>query len=467
LLSKSDFLLFLDSPMHLWAKAHDALESKAHTPYEQHLIQQGQAVEALARQYLEKFLLPQYNHAQIIWQPTFDDGNFQIRADALILDLDADVYDLYEIKSSTSVHTDHEFDITFQTLLLEATLAIRHSNILHIDKSYEHGESLDLARFFTVEEVSDKIGKRRESVQQLRQAALTVTQMNKPDSAWACTKPKTCPCPELCHPHLPTRSIYDLPRIGKKALELREMGITAVDDIPTAFPLNKIQSKHARAFRTGEAVIDREAIRASLGELKFPLYFLDYETFNPAVPLFQGYQPYEHIVFQYSLHKLTNPDAEFEHTECLILDKEEPAPRLISQLLKDIGPTGSVIVWYKNAESGWNKGLARHCPQYAERLLGINERLYDLMEIFSKGYYVHPDFHGSASLKAVLPVLCPELAYTDLEIANGEAAMLTWYWLQQAEVTPEEMAEIDSNLRAYCQRDTYGMVAIWNYLRTL
>lgn len=467
MLSKSDFLLFLESPMHLWAKAHDALEQKPHTPYEQHLIQQGQAIEALARQYLEKDVLPRYNHAQIFWQPSFNDGRFEIRADVLILDLDADAYDLYEIKSSTGVRPDHEYDITFQALLLESTLRLRHSHIVHIDNTYKLGESLDLTHFFSVEEVSDVVAKRRESVLQLREAALKITKMTAPDPAWACTRPKTCPCPELCHSNLPARPVYDLPRIGKKALELREMGITAVDEIPTTFPLNAIQTRHAQAIRTGEAVIDREAIRASLDELKFPLYFLDYETFNPAVPLFRGYQPYEHVVFQYSLHKLASPDTEVEHTECLILDKGEPAPKLVPQLLNDLGPTGSVIVWYKSAESGWNKGLAHHCPEHAERILEINDRIYDLMEIFSKGSYVHPDFHGSASLKAVLPVLCPELAYSDLEIANGEEAMLTWYRLQQAEVSPEEIVKIDANLRAYCRRDTWGMVAIWKYLRNL
>jgi hypothetical protein len=467
MLSKSDFLLFLDSPMHLWAKTHHALESKALTPYEQHLMQQGQAVEALARQYLKEVLPSRYQNSQLFWQPSFGDGDFEIRADALILDREADVYDLYEIKSGTSVRTDHEYDVTFQALVLESTLPLRHSYIVHIDKTYEHGDDLDLTRFFTIEDVSDKVSKRRDSVLQLRQAALSVTMQAEPDPSWACTKPNSCPCLDLCHPNLPERSVFDLPRIGKKAVELRGMGVTAVKDIPETFPLNANQSKHARAMRTGEAFIDRGAIQASLAELQYPLYFLDYETFNPAVPLFKGYRPYEHIVFQYSLHKLARPDAELEHAECLVLDKGEPAPRLVSQLLRDLGPTGSVIVWYKSAEGGWNKGLAHHCPEHAERLLGINERLYDLMEIFSKGYYVHPDFHGSASLKAVLPVLCPELAYTDLEIANGEEAMLTWYWLQQGDVTPEELEKIDANLRAYCQRDTYGMVGIWNVLRHL
>lgn len=467
MLSKSDFLLFLESPMHLWAKAHDAIDSRPHTPYEQHLIQQGQAVETLARQYLEKTLLKQYSRAQVFWQPSFDDGEYQIRADALVLDLEADVYDLYEIKSSAAVHTDHEYDVTFQALLLESTLPLRHSYILHVNQSYELGENLDVAQFFTVEEMSDKISKRRESVIQLRKAALAVTRSSNPDPDWACTQPESCPCPQLCHPQLPVRSIYDLPRIGKKALELREMGITAVDDIPATFPLNPIQSKHAQAFRTGEVLVDREAIRTLMADLTFPLYFLDYETFNPAIPLFAGYHPYEHIVFQYSLHKMTSLDSELEHNERLILTGEDPAPGLVSQLVHDLGPTGSVIVWYKTAESGWNKSLARHCPEFAGQLMGINDRLFDLMKIFSGGSYIHPDFRGSASLKAVLPVLCPELAYTDLEISNGEEAMLTWYWLQQGEVEPEKLAKIRSDLLAYCRRDTYGMVAIWNYLRSL
>ena len=467
MLSKSDFLIFLDSPMHLWAKAHNALATTSPSAYEKHLMQQGQMVEALAQEYLGKYVLPRYDQARIFQQATFDDGDFEIRVDALILDHDAEVYDLYEIKSSTCVRADHEYDITFQVLLLESILPLRHAYLVHIDKTYQRSGDLNLRYFFMVEDMSDVVEKRREKVQRARQAAHTVTQLPAPNPDWACTKPKTCPCPDLCHSSLPQYPIYDLPRIGKKALELRGMGVTAVQDIPASFHLNANQTKHAHAIRAGEAIIDRKAIQTSLAELTFPLYFLDYETFNPALPLFQGYRPYEHIVFQYSLHRLNTPDAPVEHMACLILDREEPAPRLVNRLVSDIGSSGSVLVWYKSAESGWNKGLAQHCPEQAEQILGINERLFDLMEIFSKGYYVHPDFHGSASLKAVLPVLCPDLAYTDLEIANGEEAMLTWFRLQQTDIPPEELTRIREDLLAYCERDTYGMVAIWDHLRLL
>jgi hypothetical protein len=39
--------------------------------------------------------------------------------------------------------------------------------------------------------------------------------------------------------------------------------------------------------------------------------------------------------------------------------------------------------------------------------------------VFAKQHYVHPDFRGSTSIKAVMPVLVPQLSYDDLEIKEG------------------------------------------------
>ncbi len=467
MLSKTDFLLYLDAPMHLWAKAHDALEDQPHSLYEQHLFQQGQQVEALARDYLEDILLPQYDQGDLIWQVAYDDGQYEIRADALIFDQEAQCYDLVEIKSSTSVRTPHEIDVTFQVLLLEQLIKLRHVYILHIDKTYQHSDALDIKCFFTLEAVSDKVEKRREAVDQWRKDAWRVMQMDEPLPTFACTKPQSCPCPVLCHPDLPERPIYDLPYIGRKAAKLREMGVTAIEDIPTNFNLTIKQMKHVQAVKTGEAVIDRKVIQDSLSDLQFPLYFLDYETFNPAVPLFPGYRPYEHIVFQYSLYRLAEPDDPLRHADCLITGTGDPAPKIVPHLIKNLGETGSVVVWNKSFEEGRNRDLAEHYPDYADQLLGVNARLFDLMKIFKDGHYVHPDFHGSASLKAVLPVLCPDLDYENLAIKDGEQAMLTWYWLQQGEIPSEQRGEIEAAMREYCKRDTYGMVAIWEHLSAL
>lgn len=466
-LSKTDFLLFLDAPMHLWAKAHGKLEEKITTPYEQHLLQQGQQIEALARVYIETVLLPQYAHAEVLWQPVYDDGRFQIRADALIFDINTGLYDLYEIKSSTTIHAEHKLDLTFQVLLLESSLKLRHAYLLHIDKTYQHRDALDLERFFITEEISQEVEKHRNDVDQWQHGALEVMEMPQPLPGFACTKPKTCPCPSLCHPGLPDHPIYDIPYIGRKARQLREIGVTDIKDIPATFNLSGKQQKHCQSVKSGQAIIDRDAIHSALAGLTFPLHFLDYETFNPAVPLFPGYHPYEHIVFQYSLFIIQDPDADPQYYDCLLTDGSDPAPVFIPNLLENIQDKGSVIVWNQSFEAHRNLDLAEHCPVYADRLMDINARLFDLMLVFKEGWYVHPDFHGSASLKSVLPVLCPNLHYDDLRISNGEEAMLTWIQIVEGKYPSEQRQEIETAMREYCKLDTFGMVAIWEKLRCL
>jgi len=54
MLSKTDFLTYLEAPMHLWAKAHNPLVTHPPLAYEQCLSLQGQAVEALTQEYLGK-----------------------------------------------------------------------------------------------------------------------------------------------------------------------------------------------------------------------------------------------------------------------------------------------------------------------------------------------------------------------------------------------------------------------------
>ena len=113
--------------------------------------------------------------------------------------------------------------------------------------------------------------------------------------------------------------------------------------------------------------------------------------------------------------------------------------------------------------------MAERYPDYRDTLLGINDRIYDLMEIFRKGYYIHPDFRGSASIKKVLPVLVPDFAgrYTDLSISNGETAMLAWEELLKGELPPDQEEQIRNNLLKYCELDTLAMVKIWETLRKI
>jgi len=71
-LTKSDFLLYLECPLHLWAKKHNLLEKTAPSQFDQFIMMQGQQAEKLASQYFTDFYLANAKNGDSMQsQPTF------------------------------------------------------------------------------------------------------------------------------------------------------------------------------------------------------------------------------------------------------------------------------------------------------------------------------------------------------------------------------------------------------------
>jgi len=103
--------------------------------------------------------------------------------------------------------------------------------------------------------------------------------------------------------------------------------------------------------------------------------------------------------------------------------------------------------------------------EYASFLNSVNDRIFDLKEIFSNQHYVSAGFKGSCSIKKVLPVVIPELSYSDLEdIHEGGIASLYWYKHIYNGLDDAQKERIVRNLLEYCKLDTLAMVEIWRKL---
>jgi hypothetical protein len=171
--------------------------------------------------------------------------------------------------------------------------------------------------------------------------------------------------------------------------------------------------------------------------------------------------------FQYSLHVLRTPDAEPEHYEYLAPAYCDTIPGVIAALRSHIGDGGTVISWNKKFEMSCNISMGRLSPKDAPFLASLNDRMFDLMDVFDKQLYVDTRFNGSCSIKEVLPVLVPSLSYKHLTIQEGNSASLAWYRMFDLSVTNEERTNTETNLREYCKLDTFAMVEIFRYLRAL
>jgi hypothetical protein len=219
--------------------------------------------------------------------------------------------------------------------------------------------------------------------------------------------------------------------------------------------------------RSGEPQIDPGGIRAFLAGLEFPLHFLDYETVNPALPLYDGYRPYDLVVFQFSLHVIAGPDAEPDRHEHIGLEQIDPAPGLAAALAAAVGPAGSILVWNRSFEARANRTLAAMAPSHDRFFEDVDARMVDLMDVFRTGLYQHPGFRGSASLKKVLPVVVPGMTYQALQIRDGEAAMQAWWMRVEGGLEGEPRKALRQALLDYCAQDTAAMVAIWKELKKI
>lgn len=214
--------------------------------------------------------------------------------------------------------------------------------------------------------------------------------------------------------------------------------------------------------------IDKEAIKQELKQLTYPLYFLDYETINTAIPMFDNTRPYQQIPAQYSLHIIETPTSPVQHKEFLHTKNSNPIPELVKSLHQNIGPTGTILVWNKSFEQKCNRNMAQTLPKESIFLLDLNARIYDLMLIF-KSHYLDYRAKGSASIKKITPILIPHLSYTDLQIQEGGTASETILELMEStdkSDNPEREAQIEALLK-YCERDTETMVGIFKVIKTI
>ncbi len=380
-------------------------------------------------------------------------------------------WNIYEVKSSTSISETYLNDAALQYYVLSnAGLKINDFSIIYINNQYVREGDLDLIKLFNIESVLQLILPLQdfviENVERFKNVIRNKT-MPQIDIGEQCYTPYRCGFFNYCRKHIPADSIFDFSGMHlKKKFDLYREGIIKFDDVPGDYPLNRNNGIQLDVYKSGEPIIDKNAIKNFLTELSYPLYFMDFETFQPAVPLFDNTRPYQQIPFQYSVHFKKSADSELEHFEFLADPGEDPRQKFIENLLKVTEPPGDIIVYNKTFEKTRLKEIARDLPGYAEQIDERLSRIKDLMIPFQRRYYVTPEMKGSYSIKYVLPSLVSELSYNNLEINEGGIASITFESLQ-TETDLMIIAETRKQLLEYCKLDTLAMVKILEKLDSL
>lgn len=479
-LSKSAFIRGLQCHKSLYFKKHNPELEDAVSESQQAIFDKGTNVGILAQELfaggtdLGIYIPNNFSKVFTETKRLIEDDNINIyeagfRFDNLLCFMDIiekrdGKYYAYEVKGSTSVKDVYLWDTAFQYHVITSSgIELEDISVVHINNQYVRQENLNIQELFTIESVKDEIllllPKVKEHIKRMR-TMLNNNTAPQIDIGPHCSDPYGCSFMGHCWKDIPEYSVFNISRLSAdKKFDLYNKGILKVSDIPDDYPLSSNQQLQVFAEKTGESTINKQEIKSFVDSLNYPLYFLDFETFNPAIPKFDQSKPYQQITFQYSLHIQEKPNGELIHKEFLAEANDDPRIPLIKQLIQDLNKFGDIVVYNKGFETGRLNEIARDFPGYQNQVCAINNRIVDLMTPFSQKHYYMPEMKGSYSIKKVLPALVPQLSYTDLNINQGGDASMAFESLYN-ETDKSNIEQTRKDLLEYCKLDTLAMVEI-------
>ena len=478
-INKTLYQLYLVCPEEAWLMYNEPAIATPPSADALFRMEQGNEVDIFAQElFKSKSFLKKLGilDRDIHFQFRVEAEGFVAIADIVAIDEVSKSIDILEVKASANygkVTSDYTYDAAFQCHVFErAGYTVRKVFILNIDHTFVfEGHPINAKAFFRHPNISVEVHKLLPSVKKDCDALKVL--LNEPEPAKQlkyCKNKANCLFFQRHFAYsLPEYSVFDLARITEKTLTpLLQQGILDVQHIPKYVTLTKKQLLQVAIAQENYVHIDHAAIHQKLGDLVYPLYFLDYETVSRVFPLQLGLKPYTQMVFQYSLHILDAPDAKLRHAEYLLNATDEPVTNLLAHLQQHLlADNGSVVVWNKSFEENRNKEMAKHYEAYNHFLSDINHRMFDLMEIFQNSDYQVAAFKGSYSIKKVLPALVPQFSYKNLVIQDGIQAVVTWYNTVTSNQDAADKEKIFNDLKAYCNLDTLAMYEIWAFLNNI
>lgn len=477
-LSKSDYMMAYNCVKALWLNKNRKDLMPNINEAQQTSFDIGNEVQELARQYFDNGVMVNAEpwdviNGVILTKKLAENHNILYEAFAQlswgafcridVLKKNGNGWDLIEIKSSNALKDEHIIDLAFQSYVFtNAGYNVKDCYVLHLNKEYKRSKAIDVKRLFKLEKVTSEVISRYNEVEELAPRFYDIQQTSTEPQIDLCKNCVNCPFFHYCGKNVPEYSIFDVLKNPTADMVYKRRGSAEIkeDIIEYCDDKNIID---VQCYLQNAIHIDKKEIAAFLNSLEYPLYYLDYESIMPAIPLFENSGTYNQIPFQFSLHIQKSKGGKLKHISFLHKEKTDPRRFLAEALVKTCGKKGSIIVYNDNFEKTRNRELAELFTDLSESLLEINSRIIDLLIPFRQRALYSPKQHSSASIKYVLPAFC-DLSYTGMEIANGSQAMDRYLAFLTGTLSDEEEKILFKGLEDYCYQDTYAMVKLIDVL---
>jgi len=483
-LSKSKFVSGLQCHKLLWWQIHepDAPELTEIDPATRFIFDQGHEVGRLARTYvpggilidvpyterrrrLEETAAALRDGATILYEPAFEHDGVLVLAD--ILERRRGGWHLIEVKSTTGVKDEHLPDLAVQAHVLRgAGLTIRRTELMHLNRDCRYP---DLSNLFVRDDLTPEVEALLDDIPRDIAAQQRMLRGPLPDVPVGdhCRDPHDCPFLARCWPVPPPHAIDTLYRLTRaRRTDYEEEGYRTIGDLPNDAGLTAIQERQRRAVQSNRVIVE-PGLAAALARFEGPFAYLDFETINPAIPVWDGCRPYDQVPVQLSVHR-EGRNGRLTHHAWLAEGPGDPREILARKLILFTRGCETILAYNASFERRCVQELRERLPRLAVELSEVEERIEDLLPVV-RNFVYHPGFGGGFGLKDVTPALAPELSYEDLEVAGGgEASRLLFAMLLHSDrLKKTEIKTLRRNLLKYCEMDTQALVAVHRKLNDL
>ena len=417
-LSKSRFTSGLQCHKQLWWRVHEpAAPELVPNAKLQNLFDTGTQVGQAARAHMPGGVLIDLPHtdydgklaatqraidagASAIYEASFLADQVFAAVDILLREPNG--WRVIEVKSTTQLKPQHVPDAAIQVhVLRRAGLTVTGADVMVLNRECTYP---DLSNLFVRHDVTAEVEALLADIPREVGAQLAMLAGPLPEVAIGphCSEPYECPFVARCWPTLPEHHVSTLYYLKRRAAELESLGYTTIHDLPDGLGLNAQAERQRRAVQAGRMLVEGD-LSAALKRFASPLAYLDFETVQFAIPVWDGCHPYDQIAVQFSCHR-ERADGMLEHFAWVPERPGDPRAEIARRIVEACAGARTVVAYNSSFEKTCMEALARAVPSQAKGLRDVIARLADPLPVVREHVY-HPDFGGSFSLKAVLPAL--------------------------------------------------------------
>ena len=323
---------------------------------------------------------------KVIAEASFSFGGFFCSVDILIRNDDG-TYNMYEFKSSKqdtkkdkklgSVKEKYIIDAAYQQYVLKnCGVDVNKVCVVLLAEDYVRSGDFELDKYFVICDVTKHTDNRQMLIEEkLAELSTVLSSASEPTTSFSknCNK---CDYWQFCSRNISSPSPFDVYYLDfTEKCDFNNRGISFFDVPGHASKLKPAAFRQIEYYnRPNEAYVDNVAVKDFLNELNFPIYSLDFETYQAVIPEYDGIATYEQVPFQYSLHIVESPDSELtdvKEAHFLDLSGADTRRAIAESLVKNIPYGACVVAYHESTERNIVDRLAKYCPDLADHLLSF------------------------------------------------------------------------------------------------